>query len=165
MVWIGKFKKEDETLDYTDAGKNVPEIKTNYSVTKEGFIEFKNNPENRINLDFNNNSTSNTENSSNNSDVNSNNLFMNNSSNLSGGVFDFLDSNVSSNTTSNNNLFQSPPSPNAFNPPSPNSVNNPEINKIINRISMRMEENSNEVYNLQQRIEMLERKISELAER
>ena len=67
MVWIGKFKKEDETLDYTDAGKNVPEIKTNYSVTKEGFIEFKNNPENRINLDFNNNSTSNTENSSNNS--------------------------------------------------------------------------------------------------
>jgi hypothetical protein len=35
------FKKRSDVIDFTDRGKNIPEIKTDYGITKDGFIEFK----------------------------------------------------------------------------------------------------------------------------
>lgn len=158
MVWIGKFKKEEQTIDYTDGGKNIPEIKTNYGVTKEGFLEFRQNSENKIDLDFDNNSnntSSNIVNAFNNSGFA--NLSSNSSNNLSsGGAFDFLD-NPSLGTSS------SSVSPSAFNPPSPSAFDEPEIHKALQKLSLSLEDNANEIYRLNLRLEEIERKLAELS--
>ncbi|MEK6890710.1 MAG: hypothetical protein AABX03_01085, partial [Nanoarchaeota archaeon] len=148
MVWIGKFKKEDQLVDYTDAGKNIPEIKTNYGVTKEGFIEFKPNVDNKINLDFSDNS------------LNAGNveslLPMSETSNTNfsaGGAFDFLDSTSNSSSSSSSMSSSSLSSggsalyPNYFSPPSsPESFDEPHVKKSLQNFSIALEENSNEIY-------------------
>lgn len=129
------FKKESGIVDFTDRGKNIPEIKTNYKVTKDGFIELK---DKQISQTPGTNSSSN--------------------SNLSSG-FDFLNdmavgssTNSSSSSSSLSNLGSGS-----------NSIEDSgEISKNLRHMSTRIEDNSNELYRLLHRIELLERKIERL---
>lgn len=43
MGLFGFKKRRSDVIDFTDRGKNIPEIKTDYGITKDGFIEFKGN--------------------------------------------------------------------------------------------------------------------------
>ena len=126
MGYIKGFGKESETIDYTDRGKNIPEIKSDYKMTKEGFIEIinpnsKNSEPLKIAEDFD-------------------------SIKPAVSNFDFLnDMAVGSSSSSFNTV--------------PESIDDSEIKKQLRNVSSMAEQNSNEVYKLLQRIEMLEKKI------
>ncbi|MFA6022617.1 MAG: hypothetical protein WC781_00855 [Candidatus Pacearchaeota archaeon] len=125
MSYIKGLGKESEIIDYTDGGKNIPEIKSDYRMTKEGFIEFKGKSE----------TVSQSATSSESSDANSG--------------FDFLN-NMAMGSTSNVSS--------SFNIGSEN-LDNSEIKKQLRSVTSMAEQNSNEVYRLLQRIEILEKKI------
>lgn len=141
---MGLFKKESEIIDYTDRGKNVPEIKLNYGVTKDGFIEFKDEAVSKTSVstdsafDFLNTMGSSV---SNNPDV---------STSSSGSAFDFLDSPLS--VQNNASSFGSLNSDSEIS----------EIKKNIRNVSSMSEQNSNDIYQLMQRIDLLEKKIRDL---
>lgn len=122
------FKKEEEIIDYTDRGKNVPEIKTGYNVTKDGFIEFKDNLQN-------NSSTSNS--------------ILNLSANSSEtSAFDFL-----------NNMALSSSNDKILNNSEFANEDLSDLRKMIRDVSSMSEQNSNEMYKLLQRIEIIEKKL------
>ncbi|MEM4625490.1 MAG: hypothetical protein QXJ28_01865 [Candidatus Pacearchaeota archaeon] len=145
MAWF-RLKKSSEIIDYTDRGKNIPKIETDYKVTKEGFIEI-NNPEEKFISSSICNKTDNE-------------YLINKQekSGVLGSIFDFFDggdklkNNEKSQITSN---FKE--NPNNF-----SESFEQEIKKKIRNLSSRTEENSNDIYKLLQRIELLERKIERL---
>jgi peptidoglycan hydrolase CwlO-like protein len=147
------FKKDSEIIDYTDRGKNIPEIKLDYGITKDGFIEFKDKTASKTSnnsagsaFDFLNNMATSSSSS----------LSVN--TEISTSAFDFLDPPASSLSSSDNKSDY------------PTYVGNSEVaggdldelKKIIRNVSSMSESNSNEVYQLMQRIEILEKKIEEL---
>lgn len=154
------FKKESEIIDYTDRGKNIPEIKSRYGITKEGYVVVKENFDetkimpaasiNNINASSYNNSAfdflNNT--SSANSDSSSNNTSFSS-------PFDFLDNTANTNVNNNNN--------NELSAGSSDQIL--ELKKIIESLSFQSEQNSSETYQLMQRIQLLERKIGRLIEK
>ena len=147
------FKKESEIIDYTDRGKNIPEIRLDYGVTKDGFIEFKNKPdlndthnlpsksnESTSAFDFLNNiASANSNSSSNNTSLSS--------------PFDFLDNPANININNNNELSAG------------SSDQILELKKIIEGLSFQSEQNSSETYQLMQRIQLLERKMGRLVKK
>ncbi len=143
-------KRDSEIIDYTDRGKNIPEIKTNYKMSKDGFVEFTGEALNQ--------STGNTTPSLSNS-------------NKSMPSFDFLDSPAPSVSSGNpqsissgfdflestSNLDSNPIGNINTNLDSSGEIE--DIKRMVKNVSSMTNDNSNELYRLIQRIEAIERKL------